>query len=209
MAKKLIIATHNRGKQEEFNNLLNRLLKNCSVALQSLRDYPDVTLPEENGDSYEDNAFLKASYIAKTLGVDVLADDSGLEVEALGDGPGIYSARYCKHKQANETQDQANNRLLLDELVRLYPQKKEFKARYVCALSLVQPYAPKEFKIKIYRNEISGLIVLNPRGQYGFGYDPYFYLPELGKTCAELTQEEKNQISHRGKALNQMMQGYC
>ena len=153
-----------------------------------MADLPD---PEETGTTFAENALIKARYYMEKTGLPALADDSGLAVDALDGAPGVYSARYA----GTHGDDAANNAKLVAEMTAVAPQDRG--AEYVCELALVYPDGTKRTARGICRGEI----VLEPRGTGGFGYDPYFYLPEREKTMAELTLEEKNRISHRGEAL--------
>ena len=182
----IILATHNRNKVAEFTSIVPA--KTWSVKAAS--DFPELEDVEETGNTFADIALLKARYVTKILGQIAIADDSGLSVEYLKGAPGIYSARY-----AGETKnDQANNKKLLKSLVGIEKRAAEF----CCAIAITYPDG-REFVVE---GRCQGIIGLEARGNNGFGYDPLFYLPEMGKTMAELTMEEKNRISHRAKAFN-------
>jgi XTP/dITP diphosphohydrolase len=195
----LIVATSNLGKLREFRALLAGL----PFDLHGLGEL-GIAAPEETGVSFVENALLKARHAAtaasaagfgqgSTLGICALADDSGLEVDALGGAPGIYSARYA----GADADDAANNEKLLDALAGMC--REQCAARYRCALAFVSA-DPGEAPL-IAEGVWEGLIVDTPQGSGGFGYDPYFWLPELGMTAAQLEPMDKNLISHRGRAL--------
>ena len=178
---KLIVATHNRNKIVEFR----RILEPLSVSVSSA-DLPEV---EETGTTFEENAYLKAVSACRATGLPGVADDSGLEVDALGGAPGIYSARYAGE---NATDAQRVAKLL--EALRDVPEERR-AARFVCAVCCVFPNGD----ILTARGECPGSISFEPRGADGFGYDPVFLTGD--RTLAELTGAEKDKISHRGKAL--------
>jgi XTP/dITP diphosphohydrolase len=180
---RVVLATANAGKVAEFEEGLAGI----GWTIEALP--PGIELPEETGSSYEENAALKAAFTAHALGLPALADDSGLEVEALAWEPGVYSARY-----GNRASDRERNLLLLENLRRMpHPRR----ARFVSVLALAWP----DGRLRSYRGEVNGEILEGPRGSGGFGYDPLFYYPELDRTFAELTVEEKRAVSHRGRAI--------
>jgi XTP/dITP diphosphohydrolase len=189
----LVLATANPGKFRELAEGLRPL----GFALRSLLDFPGLRLPEETGATFEDNAFLKAAYTAKATGLPALADDSGLVVPALGGEPGVYSARY-----GGKATDRERNVYLLERMRHLSGEER--KARFVAVLVLAFPDGHAE----LYRGEVEGYILEAPRGEGGFGYDPLFYLPEAGKTFAEMSPEEKARHSHRGRALSALLQAW-
>lgn len=189
---RLLIATSNPGKFREIRDGLAPL----GWTLFSLLDYP-FKMPPEEGATFEDNAVLKAAFAAKQSGIPTLADDSGLEVEALGGEPGVYSARY-----GNKKTDTERNVYLLERLRGVPPGER--KAKFVAVLVMAYP----DGYLELYRGETEGEILEAPRGEWGFGYDPLFYLPEAGKTFAEMTLEEKALHSHRGKALRKLLEAY-
>nr|WP_054755960.1 XTP/dITP diphosphatase [Liquorilactobacillus satsumensis] len=185
--QKIIIATKNEGKAREFRSFFEPR----GFVVKTLNDLTEKPNIVENGKTFAENAYLKASTLTAVLHETVLADDSGLLVDELdGGAPGIYSARY-----AGDHDDAANNAKLLREL-RDTPQEKR-TARFHS--SLVVTSVNKE-PLKV-AGEVTGTILTAPRGEDGFGYDPLFYLPQLGKTFAQLTPAEKNKISHRGRAI--------
>ncbi len=182
----LLLATNNKGKIREYRSLL-RGIPFKIVAPAELGISTEV---EEGGGSFEENATLKAIALAKASGRLSLADDSGLEVDALGGEPGPLSARYAG---VNAT-DAARVNFLLAKL-KDSPTKKR-TARFRCVIAIAAP----DGKVELFSGECRGVINDTPRGSNGFGYDPIFFIPELGKTMAELTLEEKNKISHRARA---------
>jgi XTP/dITP diphosphohydrolase len=197
--KPLIVATSNPGKLREFRALLADL----PFDLYSLGEL-GIATPEETGASFLENALLKARYAAaaapaagiaaaSTLGVAAIADDSGLEVDGLGGAPGIFSARYAGVGAG----DAANNAKLLEALAGMRGEQR--RARYRCALVFLS--APSDAAPLIAEGVWEGTIIDLPRGSAGFGYDPYFWLPELGVTAAQLTLADKNRLSHRGLAM--------
>lgn len=186
---KLVIATSNKGKFKEFKKMLSDL----PVQLLSLMDFPGIII-DEKGSSFEENAILKALETAKKTGLPSLGDDSGLEVEALNGRPGIFTARYAGEKASSEE----NIKKLLFELEGVPFEKR--KAQFVCYLCFALP----DGRFFTEKGILKGYITLAPYGSNGFGYDPVFYVPELGKTLAELDEEVKNKISHRGNALEKL-----
>jgi len=197
---KLLIATSNHGKVIEIRHELaaaqERQPRLGAVQVLGLKDLP-TRLPEpvEDQATFEGNAQLKARHYARLSGLLTLADDSGLEVRALGGVPGVYSARYA----GTPCDDAANNRKLLKNMAGVPEMQRG--ARFVCAMVLAGPDA----EFVTLRDSMEGRILDAARGSHGFGYDPLFLLPELGKTSAELTMEEKNQVSHRGKATRRII----
>jgi len=188
--KELIVATSNNGKLIE----INELLKGYVTTTLSLQDFPDLPEIEEDGLTFEENAIKKARITSLATGKPVIADDSGLMVEALGGKPGVYSARFA----GNGASDAQNNEKLLRELTGIPAEKR--LASFQCIIAL---YIPDGSCIT-FSGELEGLILESPRGSGGFGYDPLFLVREYGKTLAELSPEIKNRISHRGKALNKL-----
>lgn len=187
MVSKLVMATHNKGKVQE----LRKLLENFPVEIYTLEDFPDLPEIEETGATFLANALRKAKLAAEFTHYISLADDSGLEVEALGGQPGVHSARF-----AGVSCNDRNNNLKLLKLLQKTPAIQR-TARFRSVIALVTPDG------LTYSAEgcCAGVILEELRGTGGFGYDPLFYLPKFGKTMAELTMEEKNLVSHRGKAL--------
>lgn len=189
---KIVLATHNRGKIREFQKAFSEIGWEA-VPIADVADVPD---PDETGTTFEENALQKAHYYAKAVQMPVLSDDSGIIADVLGDRPGIYSARYAGH----HGDDEANNQKLIHDLAPYTGEAR--KGRYVCVVALVWPNG-KELTAK---GECEGIIRDFYKGNGGFGYDPLFYLPSYGKTMAELPMEEKNKISHRGRALRNLLQ---
>lgn len=187
---KIIFATTNEGKMKEIRMILGDL----GAEILSLKDAGIKADIIEDGTTFEENAVIKASSIQKISGGIVLADDSGLEVDYLGGEPGIYSARYM----GEDTSYDIKNRNIIDRLKEA--EGDERSARFVCAIAAAFP----DGCIKTTRATIEGRIGYEICGEGGFGYDPIFYIPELGKTSAEISADEKNRISHRGKALREM-----
>ena len=188
--KKIVLASKNADKVKE----IRRLLGSFPLEVLSLADFSDMPDAVEDGLTFEDNALIKARFFAARTGLAALADDSGLEVDALGGLPGVYSARFAGY-HAN---DATNNQKLLDELAKR--GVNESAAAYRCALAFVDT----DGTILTTSGKISGTIKTVARGTGGFGYDPYFYL-DANRTMAQLTVDEKNLISHRGAALKEMI----
>lgn len=182
----LLLATTNEHKLNEFRTIFQDL----PLTLLSPRDVRLALDVEETGTTFAENALLKAHAYARAANMLALADDSGLEIDALGGAPGVYSARFA----GRETSYAERFRLILARL-RAVPSSQR-TARFRCALALAEPsgYA------RVVEGTIEGLIAENPRGENGFGYDPIFLVPEAGRTTAEMSPEEKNRISHRGRA---------
>jgi XTP/dITP diphosphohydrolase len=187
---RLVIATTNPGKLAEVEAYLNRF----SLEIQSLGGLSGIPEIVEDGATFEENALKKACTVAALCGVVALADDSGLEVDALGGAPGIYSARYA----GAAADDKKNNEKLLEAL-RHVPEEQR-TARFVCALALCDPRGkqPKQWTVGA---SCEGRIAFRPSGANGFGYDPLFFYPPFGKTFGEIDTQMKSTVSHRGKAL--------
>ena len=184
----MIIATKNAGKAQEFKEMLTPFGIHVQTLLDFAEEMPDV---EETGETFQDNAQLKAEQIAAKLQKPVIADDSGLVVDYLNGRPGVYSARYA----GNPTDDRANYEKVLTELSEA--EKKERTARFVCVLAFAQPGKPTIFK----EGTCEGLIAREPKGSNGFGYDPIFIPEGYEVTMAQLEQQVKNKLSHRYHAL--------
>ena len=180
-----MLATTNKNKVKEFQEMVG----DFPVEIRSVSDFG--TIPEciEDGETFDDNAYKKAVHTAKILGLPAIADDSGLVVEALDGAPGVYSARYA----GENATDEENCQKLLKEMEGMTNRKAAFK----CVLSIAVPSGPA----LTYEGSCEGTILEEKRGESGFGYDPLFYFEEFGKTFAECNSEEKNRVSHRGKAL--------
>lgn len=185
--QQIVLATKNKGKIKEFSRMFDRF----DVEVLTIADLPDLPDVVEDGDTFEANARKKAETICRTTGLPSLADDSGLEVEALNGEPGVYSARFA----GPHATDAENNAKLVDKMQHVPEAARQ--ARFVSVLALAVPGG----ETLLARGTCEGRIVLAPKGDHGFGYDPYFLLPEKGKTMAELVPEEKNRISHRGAAV--------
>lgn len=183
---KLLLATKNRAKAQEY--LL--LLEGLPLELTNLAEQGIEVVVSETGKTLEQNATLKAQAYASLSNLLTLADDSGLEVDALGGEPGILSARYA----GADASDEDRIERLLKRLEGIPWEKR--KARFRCVIAIAAPGG----KVELCHGECQGVIALSPKGKNGFGYDPIFYLPEQGKTMAELSIEEKNEVSHRGEA---------
>ena len=188
----LVLATRNAGKTRE----IQEILKEFPVTIKNLDDFGSIPAVEEDGKTFDENAYKKASFTAKVLGLPALADDSGLEVDALGNAPGIYSARYAG---PNAT-DAENNAKLLHDMER----ESNRTATFVCVISLAVPSGIA----LTYEARCEGVIVDAPAGDGGFGYDPVFYYPPLNRTFSQLSAEEKNRVSHRGKAFAEMKEEF-
>lgn len=188
--KKIIFATGNENKMTE----IRMILADCGYEILSMKQAGiDIDIVED-GKTFEENAIIKATAISKVKeaeGCIVLADDSGLEVDYLNKEPGIYSARY----EGVDTPYEVKNQIIIDRLAGT--EGEERSARFVCVIAAVFP----DGRVETRRGTIEGQIAKVPAGENGFGYDPIFYVPEFGKTTAELSPEEKNEVSHRGKAL--------
>lgn len=184
----LIVATRNSGKSKEIREFLN----GCPVEIRDLNDFGPIPEVREDGKTFEENAYKKASFTAKIMGFPALADDSGLEVDALNGAPGVHSARYAGSKAT----DAENNAKLLESLSGVSNRA----ARFSCVLSLAVPTG----SALTYEATCEGAIQEAARGDQGFGYDPLFYYPPMGKTFGEMTLDEKAQVSHRGKALMEL-----
>lgn len=187
----IILATNNKKKIEEIRAILNGM----PVDLHTTLEFPGIQDVVEDKETFVENALKKAREIHAVTGMTALADDSGLEVDALDGRPGVYSARYAGegHPYAE------NNAKVLSELKDVPNTKRT--ARFHCVLAFVGQNAPGQYFENIFDGACEGFINHEPQGQFGFGYDPIFFIPEFGKTMAELDAETKNKISHRGRAL--------
>lgn len=183
----LVIATGNPGKTLEIRDLL----KGFPINIKNLDDFGPIPPVVEDGETFDENAYKKASFVSRILGYPALADDSGLVVEALDGAPGVYSARYA----GENASDQQRYTKLLDEM----KGHANRQAAFECVISLAVPTGAA----LTYEGRCEGLIAEEPAGDGGFGYDPVFYYPPLKKTFGELSREEKSRISHRGKALKE------
>lgn len=186
----MVVATRNKGKIRE----IREALKGLGLRIYALSDFPDVPEIEEDGKSFTENALKKARFYSKYFGKLTIADDSGLEVEWLKGLPGIYSARYA----GGGASSQKNNQKLLREMQGVRISKRG--ARFKCIMAMVSP----DGREVIAEGSCKGRIGFREKGKRGFGYDPLFILPKRRKTMAELSLEEKNKMSHRGKALRKL-----
>ena len=192
----VVFATGNQGKLVEIREIMEGFIQKHGINLISLKDAGIDADIVEDGETFEENALIKARTIAKHTDCMVLADDSGLEVDYLDKAPGVYSARYLGEDTSYTVK---NNHIL--KLLEGVPDEKR-SARFVCVIACVMP----DGKEIVCRGTIEGRIGYEIKGENGFGYDPIFYLPERGCTTAELSCEQKNVISHRGRALVKMME---
>lgn len=183
----LVLATRNKGKIVEMTNLLH----GAGVKIQSLNDFAEIPEVVEDGNTFEANALKKAHFVASTLGLAALADDSGLCVDTLSGRPGVLSARYS----GPYSDDRYRYLKVLDEMTNIEDPFRT--ARFVCVLALVSPNGEE----KLFQGVCEGKILKEPRGTGGFGYDPIFYFEEFGMSFGEMDLETKNLVSHRGKAL--------
>jgi XTP/dITP diphosphohydrolase len=185
--KELVLATRNRHKGEE----LSALLADLGIRIHTLEEFPDAPEVVEDGETCEANAIKKATAAARHTGMLAVADDTGLMVEALDGRPGVFAARYAGEHATYED----NWRKLLQELKDVPRERR--RARFITVAAMARPSGD----VKAVEGVLDGLITDAPAGSQGFGYDPVFLVPELGRTLAQLTPEEKNRISHRGRAL--------
>ena len=188
----IVIATKNPGKAREFSEMLTPK----GIEVKTLADFPAFAI-DENGTTFEENATIKAQTACQQLGLPVLADDSGLVVDALNGAPGVHSARY-----AGDHDDAANNAKLLRELADVAPEKRT--AHFHTTIVGMKPDGTK----LVANGEVKGHILMELTGTHGFGYDPLFYVDELGTSMGNLTADQKNAISHRGRALRQFMENF-
>ncbi len=184
----LVLATRNPGKISEFDTLF----AGFDIDIRTLNDFGPIPEVKEEGETFEDNAVEKARFTARVLGLPALADDSGLSVKALGGLPGVYSARYA----GEGATDAANNHKLLEAMKGV----EDREAAFTCIIAIAVPRGPA----LIYEGRCEGKITREPIGRDGFGYDPLFYYPPLEKTFAQMSREEKNRVSHRAKAMEEL-----
>lgn len=188
--KEVLIATNNAGKAKDFEALFNPF----GITVLTLNDIEEDIDVEETGVTFEENAILKAETVARLLGKIVIADDSGLEIDALNGAPGVYSARYAGSSKS----DDANMDKVLDELKEV--KTSDRTARFRCVLAVAGPGIDTE----TFAGSCEGLIRTERQGTNGFGYDPIFFVPTINKTMAELSPKQKSEISHRGAALKKL-----
>jgi XTP/dITP diphosphohydrolase len=188
LERPIVLATKNEGKISEFKGLL----ADFDTEIKSLKDFGPIPPVEEDGATFEDNAYKKAALTAKILGLPALADDSGLMAKALGGLPGVKSARYA----GEAATDEENNLKLLKAM----REVEDREASFMCIIAIAVPRGPA----LIYEGKCDGSITQKPVGNKGFGYDPLFYFPPLKKTFAQMTLDEKNRVSHRGKAMAEL-----
>ncbi|MBU1695589.1 MAG: XTP/dITP diphosphatase [Proteobacteria bacterium] len=188
MKQIIVLATTNKGKTREIKRLLNGF----PIDIKNLADFGPIPEVIEDGETFDDNAYKKASFTAKVLGYPAMADDSGLCVEALDGAPGVHSARYA----GKNATDADNVKKMLDNL----KGQENRNAAFKCVISIAVPTGAA----LTYEGECKGILTKKPIGDNGFGYDPLFFYPEFNKTFAQLTIEEKGQVSHRGKALKDL-----
>jgi len=184
----IVIATRNQGKIAE----ISALLEGFPVMIKSLNDFGPIPEVEEDGETFEENAYKKASFTARVLGIPALADDSGLMVDALDGQPGVHSARFAGPDATDGDRCQ--------KLLEAMQTNDNRGAAFACVISIAVPTGPA----LTYEGECRGVLTREPQGENGFGYDPVFYYPPLKKTFAQLTREEKGRVSHRGKALKEV-----
>ncbi len=184
----IVLATRNKNKTREITSLL----KDFPVKIKNLDDFGPIPEVIEDGKTFDDNAYKKASFTSRILGYPAMADDSGLCVEALGGAPGIFSARYA----GENATDRDNVKKVLEDL----RGKENRNASFKCVISIAVPTGAA----LTYEGECKGVLIDEPAGENGFGYDPVFFYPELDKTFAQLTMEQKAMVSHRGKALREI-----
>lgn len=184
--KEIVIATKNAHKTKEFKEMLEPL----GFQVKDLNDFAPITIIED-GNSFEENALIKARTLHKATGLCCMADDSGLEITALDGKPGIYSSRWL----GEDTPYEQKNQMIID----MVKDASDRSARFVCSIAVVDE------EEKVFTGYFEGQVAYEAKGEYGFGYDPIFYLPEYQMTSAELLPEEKNRISHRGNALRMVL----
>lgn len=186
--KEIMIATSNAHKVEEFREMLEPL----GIQVRSLLDLEEKVEIEETGTTFAENAMIKALSVHERLGIPGISDDSGLEVDAMDKAPGVYSARFLGY----DTPYEEKNQYIMDQV-----KGKTRTARYVCAIA----YVEEDGAGHVFTGVVEGEIADHARGEKGFGYDPIFYYPPYGATLAEVSEEKKNAISHRGRALVQLI----
>ncbi len=185
----IVLATRNAGKTRE----IQKMLSGHPIDLKNLNDFGPIPEVEEDGATFDDNAYKKASFTARVLGLPAMADDSGLVVKALDGRPGVRSARYAS--------DHASDQQNLEKVLSKLSGAKDRSAAFECVVSIAVPTGAA----LTYEGRCEGIILESPRGENGFGYDPVFFYPEFDKTFAEISMEEKSRVSHRGLAFKQII----
>ncbi len=188
----IVLATRNKGKTREIRELLSSF----PIEIKNLDDFGPIPEVEEDGETFDDNAYKKAAFAARVLGYPAMSDDSGLVVTALGGQPGVRSARY-----AGETATDAEN---CEKLLREMKGKQDRSAAFECVISIAIPTGAA----LTYEGRCEGELLESPQGENGFGYDPLFFFPAFGKSFAEVPMADKNRVSHRGKALQEVAQEF-
>ncbi len=186
--KVIVVASGNEGKIREFR----QMLEPEGYTVKCIQDLSGYIEPEETGTTFAENAIIKAKAVTDQFGIEAIADDSGIQIRAMNDEPGVHSARWLGH----DTPYSYKNQVVLENL----KGAADRRCRYVCAIAITRPGQEPE----VFEDTVEGEIAEAPKGDNGFGYDPIFYYPPLKKTMAEMTKEEKNSISHRGKALRKL-----
>lgn len=188
--KEIWIATSNAHKVQEFKRMFDKL----NITVHSMLELKEEIEIIENGTTFQENAAIKAETLCQVLNQPVIADDSGLVVDAMNGEPGIHSARWMGHDTDYATKN--------SEILRLVKDAEDRSCRFVCAIALAKPNE----KTEIFTGTIEGQVAFEIKGANGFGYDPIFYVPSLGKNLSEISEEEKNQISHRGNACKKLLE---
>lgn len=191
--EQIVIATNNENKAREYRELFAQY----QIGIQTLADFDSPVEVNETGTTFEQNALLKAQAVVRMTNLPVIADDSGLVVDALDGAPGVHSARY-----AGDHDDDANNKKLLANLKAVPEQQRT--AHFHTTLVALKPTGER----LVVTGEVNGQILTTPVGENGFGYDPLFWVPELGQSLAQLTDAQKNAVSHRGRAMRQLMEQF-
>lgn len=186
--KVIVVASGNAGKIKEFKEMLEPK----GYVVKSLADFPDMKEVEENGTTFHDNAIIKAQAVTNQYGIMAISDDSGLEIDALDKKPGVMSARWLGHETSYDIKNQ--------KVLELMEGKTNRTCRYVCAIAITR----KDEEPIVFEDTVECEIALEAKGSNGFGYDPIIYYPGLNKTMAEMSKDEKNSISHRGKAVKKL-----
>ncbi len=186
--KVIVVASGNAGKIKEFKEMLEPK----GYVVKSLADFPDMKDVEENGTTFHDNAIIKAQAVTDQYGIMAISDDSGLEIDALDKKPGVMSARWLGHETSYDIKNQ--------KVLELMEGKTNRTCRYVCAIAITR----KDEEPIVFEDTVECEIALEAKGSNGFGYDPIIYYPGLNKTMAEMSKDEKNSISHRGKAVKKL-----